>query len=170
VYSFLNRYATPLTLGLFAVSAISGVALFFHVGQGLFHGMHEWLSIVLLLPLALHVWRNWGALLGYVRRRTLLLPVAATLLAAVLFAVPALSGGGLSGGGGMAPPARAVQLMTQMRLADLAPVLKTTPDALQTNLRQRGYTVNSVSDTLDTVASSSGGSAVQLLFQVLPAR
>ena len=26
---FLNRYTTPLTLGLFAVSAVSGVALFF---------------------------------------------------------------------------------------------------------------------------------------------
>ena len=40
---FLNRYATPLTLGLFAVSALSGVALFFHLAPGAFHGMHEWL-------------------------------------------------------------------------------------------------------------------------------
>jgi hypothetical protein len=159
----LNRYSTPLTLGLFAVSAVSGVALFFHFGQSAFHGMHEWLSLVLLLPFALHVWKNWPALLGYVRRRTLLVPVAVTALAALLFAVPALTG---SGGG--EPPIRAAQLMTRMRLADLAPVLKTTPDALQATLAKRGLQVISTNDTLEQVASSSGVPAVRLLFQILP--
>jgi hypothetical protein len=43
---FLNRYATPFITGLFLVSLISGIALFFHVGGALFHGMHEWLSMV----------------------------------------------------------------------------------------------------------------------------
>lgn len=53
-----NRYATPLTTGLFAVSAISGVALFFHLGSAYFHGMHEWLSMALLIPFGVHVWKN----------------------------------------------------------------------------------------------------------------
>src|SRR3954463_6656648 len=57
--SLFHRYATPLTLGLFAVSAVLGVALFFRVGQSVFHGMHGWLSLALLLPFTLHVWRNW---------------------------------------------------------------------------------------------------------------
>lgn len=162
--SLLTRYATQLTLGLFAVSAISGVALFFHVAQGAFHGMHEWLSMVLLLPAALHVWRNWGALMGYVRRHALLLPVAATVLAAVLFAIP-----GMSGQAGMSPPMRAMRSMTQARLVDLAPVLQTTPDALQARLQQRGYKVASANDTLDAVAASSGVAANQVLFAVLPA-
>jgi hypothetical protein len=164
VKSILNRAATPLTLGLFAVSAVSGAALFFHVGQGVFHGMHEWLSMLLLLPFGLHVWKNWGAMLGYVRRRALLRPLAATLVLAAAFAIPAMSRGEKGS------PFRAVQLMTQTRLADLAPVLKTTPEALQASLIQRGYKVSSRDDTLAAVAASSGAPAMKVLLDVIPAR
>jgi len=167
VKSFLNRFATPLTAGLFAVSAFSGIALFFHVASGAFHEMHEWLSMVLLLPFAFHLSRNWTALLGYARRGVLLLPVAATLVAAALFVVPALVSGQMGGG---EPPFRAMQLMTETDLADLAPVLKTTPASLLSGLRLRGYKVASTKETLDSVATASGISAVQLLFELLPAK
>ena len=62
--SILYRYATPFTTGLFLVSLVSGVALFFHVGPAAFHGMHEWLSMVLILPFVLHMWRNWRPMLS----------------------------------------------------------------------------------------------------------
>ena len=51
--AILNRYATPLITGLFLVSMISGIALFFHWGSAWFHGMHEWLSMVLIVPFVL---------------------------------------------------------------------------------------------------------------------
>jgi hypothetical protein len=161
--SILNRTATPLTLGLFAISAVSGAALFFHVGQGVFHGMHEWLSMLLLVPFALHIWKNWGAMLGYVRRRALLRPLAATLLLAAAFAIPAMSGGERGS------PRQAVQFMTQTRLADLAPVLKTTPNALQASLVQRGYKVTSLDETLAAVAAASGAPVMKVLLDVIPA-
>jgi hypothetical protein len=59
--SILSRYATPLITGLFIVSLVSGVALFFHLGSAWFHSMHEWLSMVLILPFVLHIWKNWRA-------------------------------------------------------------------------------------------------------------
>ena len=161
---FLNRYTTPLTLGLFAISAVSGLALFFHVGQGIFHSMHEWLSIVLLVPFAFHLWKNWGAMLGYVRRGTLLAPAVATLVVSLAFVLPALSYGERGS------PFRAVQLLTTTSIVNLAPVLKTTPDALQASLVQRGYKVVSSNDTLDTVAASSGVPAIKLLVDVVPAQ
>ncbi len=162
--SFLNRYATPLTLGLFAVSGISGIALFFHVSQGVFHGMHEWLSMVLLAPFAFHLWKNWGAMMGYVRRRALLIPLAATLIAAAAFAIPSLTQAERGS------PFKAVQLMIKTPLKDLAPVLKTSPDALQAALQQRGYKIASSNDTLDSVAASSGVPAMKLLLDVIPVR
>ena len=159
----LSRYATPLTLGLFAVSTVSGIALFFHFAPGAFHGMHEWLSMVLLVPFALHVWKNWDPLLGYLRRRTLLLPVALTVLAGLVFAVPSLRGG--TGGG--PPPLRAALLMTQARLADLAPVLKTTPDALRASLTQRGFAVPSLDDSLASIAAARDVPAERVLFELI---
>ncbi len=165
----LHRFSTPLTVGFFAVSAISGTALFFHLGEGIFHEMHEWLSMVLLAPIALHLWKNWGPLVAYARRGTLLLPVAAALLLAGAFAVPGRDDDGPGGHDGR-PGGRAVQLMIEAPLSDLAPVLKTTPDALAASLRQRGYTVNSPADSLHAVASTAGVPAAEILFGLIAGR
>jgi hypothetical protein len=164
--SLLSRYATPLTLGLFAVSTVSGLALFFHLAPRAFHGMHEWLSMLLLVPVGLHVWRNWGPLKGYFRRGTLIWPVAVTALAGLAFVIPSLAG---STGGGP-PPLRAAQLMTQARLVDLAPVLKTTPDGLQQRLRQQGFRVESGDQTLAAVTASAGIPPENVLFELISAR
>lgn len=162
--TFINRYATPLTTGLFAVSTIPGVALFFHWQSGAFHAMHEWLSMVLLLPFVLHLWRNWAAFLGYIKRKTIWIPLAASLVAAVPFAYA-----GLSAGGGGNPAFRAVGLLTQASLTEVAPVLDTTSQALLADLRQRGYAVASVEATLSEIAAASGAEANALLYALLSA-
>lgn len=163
---FLARYATPLTTGLFAVSAISGIALFFHWAPAAFHGMHEWLSIALLLPFGLHLWKNWPALAAYVRRGTLTVPLALSVAVAVPFAVPAMINGGSVGN----PAFRTVALMTEAPLADLAPVLKTTPDALRASLEEKGLTVSSPASTLAEIAAASGQQANALLFSLTSPR
>lgn len=165
--AFVNRYATPLTSGLFAVSAISGVALFFHWAPRTFHGMHEWLSILLLVPFALHMWKNWRGLAGYLRHRTLIVPLVASLVIAAPFAYSGIGGG--EGGGGN-PAVRTVRLLTQAPLSDLAPVLKTTPEALLASLREKGHTAASADHTLATIAATSGVQPNDLLFALLPPR
>jgi hypothetical protein len=161
--TFINRFATPLTTGLFFISTISGVALFFHWIPSTFHAMHEWLSMLLLLPIALHVWKNWNGILGYIRRKTLALPLIASLLVAVPFAAA-----GLTGGQGGNPAFRAIPLLTRAPLVDLAPVLKTTPDELVAALEQRGYDVASADQSLEAVAADSHTPARELLFALLP--
>jgi hypothetical protein len=131
--AILARWATPLTLGLFLVSAISGVALFFHVQQGLFHGMHEWLSLVLLAPFLLHVQRNWAPLLSYLRRRALWAPLGLSLVAALAFAAPAAMQGARGGS-----PMLAMRLIAEAPLDRAAPVLKTTPEKLRAALAAKG--------------------------------
>jgi hypothetical protein len=163
---FMNRLATPLMTGLFVVSTVSGVALFFHWLPVAFHTMHVWLSMVLLIPFVFHVWRNWRSLVGYARRGTLVIPLVLSLVVAVPFAVSGLSGGGRGGNPGF----RMIALMTQARLADLAPVLKTTPGALLAALKQRGYEAQSTDETLDAIATASGKSASELLLVVAPTR
>lgn len=158
--AFFNRYATPLTLGLFAVSTVSGVALFLHVGQGYFHTMHEWLSLLLLVPFALHVWKNWNPMVVYWRRGALLIPVLASVAVAVPFAW--LGHAGVQQG---VSPAVLAGVLTRAPLADLAPVLKTTPDALQAALAAKGYKVASPQDSLAKIA---GSDARRALGAVLP--
>lgn len=156
--TFINRYATPLTTGLFLVSTVSGIALFFHWAPGAFHGMHEWLSMVLLVPFGLHLWKNWAALLGYLRRKTLLLPLLLCVLVALPFAASAFKPG--PGGN---PGFVAMQLLNQARLAELAPLLKASPEALKARLASRGMAWGSDEQTLAEVASANRVQPPQLL-------
>ena len=163
--AWLHRYGTPLTVGLFLVSAISGVALFFRWAPQAFHSMHEWLSLVLLAPFAVHMWKNWRPLIGYFRRRTLTIPLALSLVVALPFAV-----NGLTATRTGSPAFRVVRLMTAAPLTTLAPVLKTTPERLQAALQDRGFTVASISDRFDTIVASGSIPPERVLFDLLPAR
>lgn len=164
---FMHRLATPLTTGLFLVSAVSGVALFFHWQQAAFHSMHEWLSMVLLAPFVFHITKNWRSLVMYAKRGRLVLPLAACVIVAVPFAYKSMTGQGGRGGN---PAFRAVGLMTQAPLSDIAPMFHRTPDALIGSLRQNGFEVKDGSDTLNAIAAAAGKQPMEVLATILPNR
>lgn len=97
--SFISRYATPLTTGLFLISLISGIALFFHFGTGVFRGIHEWLSMVLMVPVVMHIWKNPRPFVSYFKRSPMALSLIACLAAGFAFAWPSLTGTGSGAGG-----------------------------------------------------------------------
>lgn len=160
----MHRYGTPLTAGLFAVSAISGVALFFHWSSATFHRMHEWLSMLLLAPFALHMVKNWKPLLAYARRRTLLIPLVLSMVVALPFALTA--GQGRTGN----PAFQTVALMTRASLEDLAPVIRVPSQEMLRRLQDRGYRVNSTRDTPTDIAAASAVTANEVLFALMPPR
>jgi hypothetical protein len=162
--TFIHRFATPLTTGLFLISAVSGFALFFRWAPGAFHSMHEWLSVVLLLPFLLHAWKNWSSLVNYAKRGTLLIPLLLCLVVAVPFAMNSMKGNNR----GNAGLRGAIPLLTQAHLSDLAPILKTTPDALLAKLKQRGFKADAADQTIDTIASAAGKPPGEVLSAVMP--
>ena len=160
---FMHRYGTPLIAGLFAVSAVSGIALFFHWSSRSFHAMHEWLSMLLLAPFVLHLWKNWKPLLAYAKRKTLIIPLVLSVVVAVPFAMTA--GKGARSGN---PAFQTVALMTQSSIAELAPVFRSTPETLLLHLQQRGYQATSIDQSPRTIADASAVSANEVLFAMMP--
>ncbi|SOB94660.1 DUF4405 domain-containing protein [Rhodobacter maris] len=152
----LSRYATPFISGLFLVSLVSGVALFFHVGQSSFHEMHEILSMVLIAPFVLHVWKNWRSVLTYLKRAPMWIGLAVSLAVAVPFAIP--SGEGRSG-----PPQFALAMkVMQGSVSDVAPILGTDGVGLTAKLAAAGFTVTDPTESLTAVAEGSGQSVEAL--------
>lgn len=152
--TFFNRYATPLITGLFLVSLISGVALYFGVGQAYFHEMHEVLSMVLIVPFVLHIWKNWRPLTAYFRRPAFQISMALSLVAALAYVVPQI-GATNAGRGGPPQFALANKMMTAPVTA-VAPVLGMTADDMVARLIAAGYTVGSSDESLSEVAQASG--------------
>ena len=58
----LRPWATPLTIGSFALMATTGILMFFHLDSGLNKVAHEWLGWAMVAGVALHATVNWAAL------------------------------------------------------------------------------------------------------------
>lgn len=157
----VKKYSTPFITGLFVVSAVSGTALFFHWLPGMFHSMHAWLSMVLLVPFVAHMWRNWAQFLLYFRNRTMLVACGLSVLAAGVFMV-------MTGHAGGNPAQRLFPILTHAPLTAIAPLLHTSPDDLAARLTHAGYTVHSTDETLEQVAVEAGQKPNDVLLKILP--
>ncbi|NLH80441.1 MAG: DUF4405 domain-containing protein [Phyllobacteriaceae bacterium] len=160
----VNRYATPFVTGLFVISFVSGLSLFFHVGTAAFRGMHEWLSLVLAVPFVLHVWKNWLPLMSYLKRGWLVWPLGVCLVAGLAFAVPGMVEVGGIGGN---PQMAMYRAMGDARIADLAPVLKVTPEELDRRLARVGLTGVDHATSLAAAAKAAGMEERHVIFSVI---
>jgi hypothetical protein len=159
--ALLLRYATPFTTGLFMVSLVSGVLIFFHLGGGAFKGMHEWLSMVLILPFILHLWRNWRPLVSYFRHLPMAIALVLSLVAAGAFFLPAGSGAG-------GPPQLVfLHRILDNKVSDIAPLVGETPEALTARLNAAGYTA-APDAVLSDVQARAGKSDVELIGVLMP--
>ena len=154
----LLRYATPFTTGLFVVSTVSGVALFLHVGTSAFREMHEILSMVLIVPFGLHVWRNWRPLVGYFKRAAMPIALLASFGVAGVFAYE-----GLAGGASGNPMMAMVAKLEAAPLSALVPVLGTDETALMHALVDGGISEAKPSDTVKDLAARSGKDEFEVL-------
>lgn len=161
--SLLIRYATPFITGLFVVSLVSGVALFFHVGDSWSHGMHEWLSIVLILPFVLHLWKNWRPFLNYFRHLPMAAALAVSAVAALYFVWPSSA----PARGGPPQIAFARQIMKNPP-SQVAPLLGDTAEAMVARLNSQGFAAAAANVALIDIATQSGKSEGQLIQAVMP--
>jgi hypothetical protein len=153
----IQRYATPLITGLFLVSLVSGIALFFHLGQAYFHGMHEWLSMVLILPFVLHLWKNWRAMTTYFARPAFAAALSLSLAAGLWFAYQGATN--TSGG----PPQLALaRMMLASPAAEVAPLLDMSQEELLEKLAASGFALGDGTGTLADMARASGKSDMDL--------
>jgi hypothetical protein len=135
--AFIQRYATPFITGLFLVSLISGIALFFHWGQSWFHGMHEWLSMFLIAPFLFHLWKNWKAFSNYFRRAPMAIALAISIAAALWYVVP--SSGTERGRSGGPPQFAFASAILKNPPSQVAPLLGTSPELVVQELPNAGY-------------------------------
>lgn len=160
--TFLSRYATPFTTGLFLVSLISGVALFFHFGSAAFHGMHEWLSMVLVIPFALHLWKNWRPFAAYFKRTPMAIALALSLVGGLVFAVPAMT----ATGGGGSPQRAVLEAIANGSVAEVAPLFGHDGASLVAALASAGLVVAGPEATIAEVASASGKETFAVVGQI----
>ncbi|MBK6650950.1 MAG: DUF4405 domain-containing protein [Betaproteobacteria bacterium] len=133
-----RSWITPLVIGSFALSGVTGVLMFFHLDTGLNKAAHEWLSWALLIGVGLHAVLNLFAFKRYFSQPK---GLAVMGLCALLLALSFVS----VGSGKSAPPfARPIKSLAAAPLSVLATVAGV--DTAEVKLRLKAANIAASAD------------------------
>jgi hypothetical protein len=158
-----RELATPITIGAFLISAVTGVLMFFHLDIGLNKVAHEWLSWMLLLGVVLHIVVNFSGFKRYFSRRNELLVIGFFVLLLLLSFFP-LAGDSEPP---FIPPLKA---LSKTPLTTLALVAEVAPDQLLERLAEAGIEVKSRQQSVSDLVGDDLREQVQVLSLLLAPR
>lgn len=155
-------WITPVVIGAFFLSAVTGVLMFFHLDSGLNKTAHEWLSWAMVMGVSLHVMLNMPAFKRYFRQTPGRLVMGAFGLVLVLSFIPAAG----KSEPGFAPPVRA---LAQAPITVLARVAGTSTQDIKARLQAAGITVSSDEQSVADLVGSDLKTQIGTMTRVLQA-
>jgi hypothetical protein len=160
--NFLRRWATPLTIGTFLLISITGILMFFEVRIGLIKVAHEWLSLLMVAAVGLHVTLHWRLFSRYFTQKPALAVIG--LFGVILVASLLIQGGDERRGppGGRASM-QAVQLLTSAPLDKVAGITGNTLEGLQTRLQTQGLKLDETATSLADIARQNQRTPAEVL-------
>ncbi|TXH68623.1 MAG: DUF4405 domain-containing protein [Thiothrix sp.] len=158
----LRPWATPLTIGAFILMAITGLLMYFHIQLGLAKAAHEWLSIVMVGAVGLHLVVNWKVFKRYFSQK-LGLAIISVFAILTLTALVIPQQGGPRGRADQ----QAAQLLLNLPLERLASATNKTTASIQTTLTQQGFTITDPNSTLKQIAEASKRNPMEALGKAL---
>jgi hypothetical protein len=151
-------WITPLVVGTFALIAVTGILMFFHLDTGLNKTAHEWLSWAMVIGVVLHLVLNWGPFVRYLKQTTARWVIGACLLVLALSFIPL---GGASGEPPFVAPIKALA-------ASPLPLLAGVSNAdMQQRLAQAGFPNAPEAASVQQLAGPDLKRQAQVLKQVL---
>ncbi|MDQ7746564.1 DUF4405 domain-containing protein [Hydrogenophaga pseudoflava] len=157
-------WITPVVMGAFLLSAVTGVLMFFHLDSGLNKTAHEWLSWAMVIGVGLHVLLNMPAFKRYLKQTTGRVVIGAFTVVLALSFIPA---GGSSGSEpGFAPPVRA---LAKAPITVLAQVAGTSTEDVKAQLQAQGLTVTSDQQSVADLVGPDLRKQIGTISKVLPA-
>jgi hypothetical protein len=164
----LKFWSTPLTIGAFTISGVTGLLIFFDIELGIIEPVHKWLSWLLVGGVILHIISNWKQFTGYFSKKPALGIIGTALIVTITSLLPIFGENEAKKEAEREKPGKiAAQLLESSSLETVALVLKTTPQLLVEQLGKSGIIVKDPSLTIQQIASSQGKNEKSVLGAVL---
>mgnify|MGYP001029992666 CR=1 FL=1 len=153
-----KKWATPLTIGAFIVSAVSGTLMFLKINFGLLRVAHEWISVLLVIGGIFHIVGNFNPFKKYFTSKAALTCISIIVLVGVLaFVVPGDSRHGR-------PNFTDYSVTLQnIPLTVAAEISKTDCESVASHLKSHGVNVASADQTISEIAKSNNKTADNVL-------
>lgn len=156
--SRMHEWATPFAIGAFALTALTGILLFFKIHLGLVKPVHEWLSWLLIIGTAFHLGVNWRPTVRYFTR-----PIGRAILL-VFFVLICASLLPVGGDDDHRHNAEVVtQALLQAPLASVVQVAGQTPEKTIEVLSGHGIYPSSLQQTPQEIAVEHNRSSMDIL-------
>ena len=156
-----REWATPIVIGAFLLSAVTGILMFFHVDTGLNKEAHEWLGWALVVGVALHAVVNFS---GFKRHFGSVQGRAVIGLFALLLVLSFAPLGDSNDGPPTLIPARA---LANAPIAALAEVARVTPDRMLERIKAEGLQPTSSQQSLGELVGQDMRRQVAVLAKLL---
>src|SRR5262245_43209277 len=113
----LREWATPVTIGAFAIMSVTGILMFFHLDSALHKTVHEWSGLVMVAGALTHVAVNWGPFKRYILASWLGRSIIAVgLIALAVSFVP------IGGAKGPSPAGTVLRAVAKAPISNVAPL------------------------------------------------
>lgn len=144
-----REWATPIVMGAFTLSAVTGAALLLGWKSQTTLTIHQWLGLTFVIGGMAHMTVNFPAYKRHLKQRlgpAIMLAYVALTVAAFLPLAPARPANN--------PMTKLIGMLQQAPLKDMAQVFKTDPQALVERLRAAGFRVESSEQSVAEVAGA----------------
>lgn len=151
IHNFLNKYATVLAIVSSFVMMVSGVLIFFHIGESLLKNMHEWIGLVFVVAITLHIIKNLKPFTtAFAKMRTRVASVI-TVIIVILF----ITSASLNPGGGH-PIKQFINLTTKAPISSLAPLIGISEDEMKGRFKLAGFDNMQKNQSIQEIADLYG--------------
>lgn len=158
---FIKReWVTPVVVGAFLISSVTGVLMFFHLDMSLNKAAHEWLSWLLLIGVIFHLTTHFKGFKRYFNANKARLIIGFSAFLLLLSFVP-------FGGGGKPPFVQPIAVLASTPVSTLASVAQVTPEIMIERLDALGVQVESEQQSLDELVGDDFGRKMNLLNELL---
>ena len=155
-----RSWSTPLIIATSATVALSGVLMFFHLAEDLVKSMHEWLGLLFVAAIMLHVLNHWLPFSRYFGDNQARVVLATVMLIAGGWMTVAGLGGEGEGGH---PAKRFMGGVPKAPLVAVAAIQGQTGQQALERLRAAGVQVDSDQQSLAELATANDREVLELL-------
>jgi hypothetical protein len=146
----VRRIITPITGALSLVIGLSGVMLFFHLGEELVKNLHEWLGMAFAVAILAHLSLNWTAFKQHFRKPAAWTGFAVVSAICIIFLAASISIPHHNPGRGI------MHSIETAAISDLAPIFKISPSEMVKRLDQAGVKIETGRETIQELSGESG--------------
>ncbi|MDR2904468.1 MAG: hypothetical protein LBU73_00715 [Helicobacteraceae bacterium] len=155
----LNKFSTALTIAVFAVVGLSGLAMFLGIKNAPLHLMHEYIGVAMIAVVALHLVNHAKSTIAHFGKPVTHVALAAMIAVGAAFFIFVPSNG-VNG-------AKEISSRAQRApVSDLAPLFNVTSDEFVAKLSAKGYAANA-NQSLSEIAKANNTNANFLITAIL---